>query len=58
MFSSVSALGEPFVWTLVNSVMGISHCAQDLVKTGGFQPVGAVVLGHPGYETAAPCIID
>jgi hypothetical protein len=27
-------------------------------KTGGFQPVGAVDFGHPGYETAATCIID
>jgi hypothetical protein len=37
---------------------GSSRRAQDLEKTGGFQPVGAVDLGHLGYETAAPCIID
>jgi hypothetical protein len=55
LFSSVSAEGNRFFG---RSSIGISRCARNLENTGGFQPVGAVDLGHSGYETAAPCIID
>jgi hypothetical protein len=57
-FQSVSAEGVHFFGAAQFDKREALACAQDLEKTGGFQPVGAVDLGHSGYETTAPCIID
>src|SRR4029077_20846014 len=46
-----------FVWTLLNSGIGISRCARDLEKAGGFAPVQLVHLSQRDDEMAITCIM-
>jgi hypothetical protein len=57
LFFKYFGKGKLLVWTLLNAAIGISRCARDLEKTGGFQPVQSVHLSQRGDEVATTCIM-